>query len=160
MALWLSHSMIKIPYRNSLQKSALKLMKMSKLLLQVNIFSFPHSLHSWIIITMNFYSPVSNTRFHSMRHKWEYLARIKIQVDSRWIWERAYGGNAIFKRCDFNDLSLELNIGKEDEFRIKREWIPDSGTDDRESRFAKWWPDIWNSRTSESEDLTSIFFQD
>ena len=35
-----------------------------------------------IIIIMNFYSPVSNTRCHSIGHKMR-IARIKIQVDSQ-----------------------------------------------------------------------------
>ena len=39
-------------------------------------------------------------------------ARIKIRVDSQGRWERAQGGNAI---CV---LSLERNIGREDEFRV------------------------------------------
>ena len=43
------------------------------------------------------------------------IARIKIWVDSPGRWERAYGGNAILKRCV---LSLERNIGREDEFRV------------------------------------------
>ena len=46
------------------------------------------------------------------------IARIKIRVDSQGRWEGAYGGNsgkAILKRCV---LSLERNIGKEDEFRV------------------------------------------
>ena len=35
-----------------------------------------------IIIIMNFYSPVSNTRCHSIGHKMR-IARIKIRVDTR-----------------------------------------------------------------------------
>ena len=41
-----------------------------------------------IIIIMNFYSPVSNTRCHSIGHKMR-IARIKIRVDSQGRWERA-----------------------------------------------------------------------
>ena len=41
-----------------------------------------------IIIIMNFYSPVSNTRCHSIEHKMR-IARIKIRVDSQGRWERA-----------------------------------------------------------------------
>ena len=41
-----------------------------------------------IIIIMNLYSPVSNTRCHSIGHKMR-IARIKIQVDSPERWERA-----------------------------------------------------------------------
>ena len=67
-----------------------------------------------IIILMNFYSPVSNTRCHSIGHKTR-IARIKIRVDSQGRWERAYGENAILKRCV---LSLERNIRREDEFRV------------------------------------------
>ena len=48
--------------------------------------------HLWaliiIIIIMNFYSPVSNTRCHSIGHKMR-IARIKIRVDSPGRWERA-----------------------------------------------------------------------
>ena len=41
-----------------------------------------------MIIIMNFYSPVSNTRCHSIGHKMR-IARIKIRVDSPGRWERA-----------------------------------------------------------------------
>ena len=41
-----------------------------------------------IIIIINFYSPVSNTRCHSIGHKMR-IARIKIRVDSPGRWERA-----------------------------------------------------------------------
>ena len=41
-----------------------------------------------IIIIMNFYSPVSNTRCHSIGHKMR-IARIKIGVDSQGRWGRA-----------------------------------------------------------------------
>ena len=41
-----------------------------------------------IIIIMNFYSPVSNTRCHSIGHKMR-IARIKFRVDSPGRWERA-----------------------------------------------------------------------
>ena len=57
---------------------------------------------------------MSNTRCHSIGHKLR-IARIKIRVDSPGRWERAYGGNAILKRCV---LSLERNIGREDEFLV------------------------------------------
>ena len=67
-----------------------------------------------IIIIINFYSPVSNTRCHSIGHKMR-IARIKIRVDSPGRWERAQGGNAILKRCV---LSLEWNIGREDKLRV------------------------------------------
>ena len=40
-----------------------------------------------IIIIINFYSPVSNTRCHSIGHKMR-IARIKIRVDSPGRWER------------------------------------------------------------------------
>ena len=40
------------------------------------------------IIIINFYSPVSNTRCHSIGHKMR-IARIKIRVDSPGRWERA-----------------------------------------------------------------------
>ena len=65
-------------------------------------------------IIMNFYSPESNARCHSIGHKMR-IARIKIRVDSPGRYERAYGGNAILKKCV---LSLERNIGREDEFRV------------------------------------------
>ena len=38
-----------------------------------------------IIIIMNFYSPVSNTKCHSIGHKMR-IARIKIRVDSQGRW--------------------------------------------------------------------------
>ena len=41
-----------------------------------------------IIIIMNFYSPVSNTRCHSIGHKMR-IARIKIRVDGQGRWEIA-----------------------------------------------------------------------
>ena len=41
-----------------------------------------------IIIIINFYSPVSNTRCHSIGHKMR-IARIKIRVDSPGRWEKA-----------------------------------------------------------------------
>ena len=41
-----------------------------------------------IIIIMNFYSPLSNTRCHSIGLKMR-IARIKIRVDSQGRWERA-----------------------------------------------------------------------
>ena len=41
-----------------------------------------------IIIIMNFYSPVSNTKCHSIGHKMR-IARIKIRVDSQGRWEGA-----------------------------------------------------------------------
>ena len=75
---------------------------------------------------MNFYSPVSNTKCHSIVHKMR-IAKIKIRVDSQERWERALGGNAILKRCV---LSLEQNIGREDEF-----WV--SGGSEFQSRGPK-----------------------
>ena len=103
-----------------------------------------------IIIIMNFYSPVSNTRCHSIGHKMR-IARIKIRVNSPGRWERAYGGNAILKRCV---LSLERNIGREDEFRV-------SGGSEFQSRGPMTENALLPSddltygmeRTSESEDL-------
>jgi hypothetical protein len=41
-----------------------------------------------IIIIMNFYSPVSNNKCHSIGHKMR-TERIKIRVDSQGRWERA-----------------------------------------------------------------------
>jgi len=67
-----------------------------------------------IMIMINFYSPVSNTRCHSIGHTMR-IARIKIRLDSPGRWERAYGGNAILKR---RVLSLVRNIGTEDELRV------------------------------------------
>ena len=55
------------------------------------IFNFQARLYfrsSPIIIIINFYSPVSNTRCHSIGHKMR-IARIKIRVDSPGRWERA-----------------------------------------------------------------------
>ena len=48
----------------------------------------PQQRNNNIIIIMNFYSPVSNTRCHSIGHKMR-IARIKIRVDSPGRWERA-----------------------------------------------------------------------
>ena len=45
------------------------------------------------------------------------IARIKIREGSQGRWERA-GGKAILKRCV---LSLERNIGREDEFRVSNQ---------------------------------------
>ena len=103
-----------------------------------------------IIIIMNFYSPVSNTKCHSIGHKMR-IARIKIWVDSQGRWERSLGRNAILKRCV---LSLERNIGKEDEFRV-------SGGSEFQSRGPMTEKALLPSddrtygmeRTSESEDL-------
>ena len=99
---------------------------------------------------MNFYSPVSNTRCHSIGHKMR-IARIKIRVDSPGRWERAYGGNAILKRCV---LSLERKTGREFEFRV-------SGGSEFQSRGPMTENALLPSddltygmeRTSESEDL-------
>ena len=52
-----------------------------------------------IIIIMNFYSPVSNTRCHSIGHKMK-IARIKIQVDSPGRWERA-------RECNFEEVCFK-----------------------------------------------------
>ena len=64
---------------------------------------------------MNFYSPVSNTRCHSMGHKMR-IAR-KNQNPGRQSRDmgKSLGGNAILKRCV---LSLERNISRKDEFRV------------------------------------------
>ena len=59
---------------------------------------------------MNFYSPVSNTRCHSIGHKMR-KARIKIRVDSQGKRDGKEPREGT-KRCV---LSLELNIGREDE---------------------------------------------
>ena len=103
-----------------------------------------------IIIIMKFYSLVSNTRCHSIGHKMR-IARIKIRVDSQGRWERAYGGNAILKRCV---LSLERKTGREFEFRV-------SGGSEFQSRGPMTENALLPSddltygmeRTSESEDL-------
>ena len=59
---------------------------------QVNFFIIRFNEHPGergiIIIIINFYSPVSNTRCHSIGHKMR-IARIKIRVDSPGRWERA-----------------------------------------------------------------------
>ena len=77
------------------------------------------SLSRIMIIIMNFDSPVSNTRCHSIGHKMR-IARINIRGDSPGRWEIASGGNAIFKRCV---LSLERKIGREFEFRVYQEGV-------------------------------------
>ena len=53
-----------------------------------------------IIIIMNFYSPVSNIRCHSIGHKMR-IARIKIWVDSPGRWQRAYREGTQFWRGVF-----------------------------------------------------------
>ena len=53
-----------------------------------------------IIIIMNSYSPVSNTRCHSIGHKMR-IARIKIRVDSPGRWERATGRERNFEEVCF-----------------------------------------------------------
>ena len=57
-----------------------------------------------IIIIMNFYSPVSNTRCHSIGHKMR-IARIKIRVDSPGRWEGAY--IAIGRERNFEEVCFE-----------------------------------------------------
>ena len=54
-----------------------------------------------IIIIMNFYSPVSNTRCHSIGHKMR-IARIKIRVDSPGRWGKSLG-----RECNFEEVSFE-----------------------------------------------------
>ena len=79
------------------------------------------------------------------------IARIKIRVDNPGRCERAYGGNAILKRCV---LSLERKTGKEFEFRV-------SGRSEFQSRGPMTENALLPSddltygmeRTSESEDL-------
>ena len=64
---------------------------------------------------MNFSSPLSNTKCHSIGHKMR-IARIKIRVDSPGRWERGYG-----RECNFEEvcvLSLEQKTGRELEFRV------------------------------------------
>ena len=79
-----------------------------------------------------------------------------MQVDSQGRWERAWRGNAIFKR---GVLSLERNIGKEDQFRVSggsefqsREPVTENAflsSDDRSNRM---------ERSSESKDLVETEF--
>ena len=57
-------------------------------ILSINAYTTPLNEIIIIIIIMNFYSPVSNTRCHSIGHKMR-IARIKIRVDSPGRWERA-----------------------------------------------------------------------
>ena len=49
--------------------------------LRIRCFNIPIKIIIIIIIIINFYSPVSNTRCHSIGHKMR-IARIKIRVDS------------------------------------------------------------------------------
>ena len=53
-----------------------------------------------IIIIMNFYSPVSNTKCHSIGHKMR-IARIKIRVDSKGRWEKSLGRESNFEEVCF-----------------------------------------------------------
>ena len=53
-----------------------------------------------IIIIMNFYSPVSNTKCHSIGHKMR-IARIKIRVDSPGRWEKSLGRESNFEEVCF-----------------------------------------------------------
>ena len=53
-----------------------------------------------IIIIMNFYSPVSNTKCHSIGHKMR-IARIKIRVDSQGRWEKSLGRESNFEEVCF-----------------------------------------------------------
>ena len=57
---------------------------------------------SRVPLIMNFYSPVSNTRCHSIGHKMR-IARIKIRVDSKGRWERAYIG----RERNFEEVCFE-----------------------------------------------------
>ena len=50
---------------------------------------------------MNFYSPVSNTRCHSIGHKMR-VARIKIRVDSQWRW-----GKSLERERNFEEVCFE-----------------------------------------------------
>ena len=49
---------------------------------------------------MNFYSPVSNTKCHSIGHKMR-IARIKIRVDSQGKWEKSLGRESNFEEVCF-----------------------------------------------------------
>ena len=49
---------------------------------------------------MNFYSPVSNTKCHSIGHKMR-IARIKIRVDSPGRWEKSLGRESNFEEVCF-----------------------------------------------------------
>ena len=53
-----------------------------------------------IIIIMNFYSPVSNTRCHLIGHKMR-IARIKIWLDSQGRWE------SLGRECNFEKVCFE-----------------------------------------------------
>ena len=63
-------------------------------------------------IIMNFYSPVSNTRCHSIGHKMR-IAKIKIRVSREM--GQSLGRERNIEGCV---LSLEWNIGRENEFRV------------------------------------------
>ena len=54
------------------------------------------------MIIMNFNSPVSNTRCHSIRHKM-IIARIKIRIDSQ---DREMGKN-LERECNFEEVCFE-----------------------------------------------------
>ena len=57
-------------------------------------------VHKIIIIIMNFYSPVSNTRCHSIGHKMR-IARIKIRVQSREM------GKSLGRERNFEEVCFE-----------------------------------------------------
>ena len=65
---------------------------------------------------MNFYSPVSNTRCHSIGLKMR-IARINIRVDSQGRWKRAYReGTQIWSGVFWSGNGILVEKG--DEFRV------------------------------------------
>ena len=58
-------------------------------------------------------------------------------------------GRSLGRECNFEKVCFELGTEYWQRRRvsgIRREWIPESWTNDRESPFAKWWSDIWNGK--------------
>ena len=64
------------------------------------------------------------------------IARIKIRVDSQGRWERAYRRKRNFEEVCF-ESGTEYYWQRKRVSGIRRELIPESWTDDRESPFAK-----------------------
>ena len=69
---------------------------------------------------MYFYGPVSNTRCHSIGHRHKNSKNQNPGRQSMRDGKEPREGTLILKRCV---LSLERNIGREDEFRVSGEGV-------------------------------------
>ena len=90
----------------------------------------------------NYYSPVSNSRCHSMRHKVQGMQK-EIRVDIQGM------GINLGRESNFKEVCFKL--GTENWQRgwisgIRKDWVPESGTNDTECLFAKRCLDIWNGK--------------